>query len=399
MCIPGKADQTALPWTVSTIFDTAARMISEAAPRRREPTDTGTVQLLTGLEQFAAVSSIFDAAEMVLYVADMQTYELLFMNAQAEQFWGRGRLGEPCYRVLQGGQSGPCSFCTNSRLVAGGPDARPVTWEFQNTVTQRWYLCIDRAIPWSDGRLVRMEVAIDITERKLQEEFREQYVGLISHDLRTPISTIALSASLVKALTERAGVTKASQPLEAIRRSAQHMSNMVEDLLETTRLESGRLQLHWSPIDLGPLVAAVAQDLGTVATRPIAVHTGGAVPVLADAPRIQRVLENLIGNAFRYSPVGAPVEVTVQNGEQEAIVTVSDGGSGIPADLLPTLFQRFSRAPQSDETHGLGLGLGLYNSRLIIEQHGGRIWAESSPGAGSCFFFTLPLDHAAARAR
>jgi two-component system phosphate regulon sensor histidine kinase PhoR len=367
-------------------------MTFEAAPKAAEPTHPGSVRLHAGLEQFAAVSSIFDAAEMVLYVADMQTYELLFMNAQAEQSWGRGRLGEPCYRVLQNGQSGPCSFCTNSRLIAGGPDAHPVTWEFQNTVTQRWYLCIDRAIPWSDGRLVRMEVAIDITERKLQEEFREQYVGLISHDLRTPISTIALSTTLLKALADRAGIAKASQPLEAIRRSTRHMSNMIEDLLETTRLESGQLQLHRTQVDLGPLVAAVAQELGTVSARPIAVQTDGLVPVVADAPRIQRVLENLIGNALRYSPAGAPVQVTVQTGEHEAVVTVSDCGSGIAPDLLPKLFQRFSRAPQRDGSHGRGLGLGLYNSRLIIEHHDGRIWVESPPGSGSSFFFTLPLE-------
>lgn len=374
------------------MFDNAAGMTLEAAPNPGKAICAGPVQVLAGLEQFAAVSSIFDAAEMVLYVADMQTYELLFMNAQAERSWGRGRLGEPCYQVLQGGQSGPCSFCTNSRLVAGGPDAHPVTWEFQNTVDERWYLCIDRAIPWSNGKLVRMEVAIDITERKLQQEFREQYVGLISHDLRTPISTIALSASLLKALTEGAGVAKAAQPLEAIRRSTQHMSNMIEDLLETTRLESGQLQLHRSSIDLGPLVAAVARELGMVSTRPIVVHTGGAVPVVADAARIQRVLENLIGNALRYSPpAGPPVQVTVQTAEHEAIVTVSDVGIGIAADLLPKLFQRFSRAPEHAGGHGRGLGLGLYNSRLIIEHHGGRIWAESSPGAGSSFFFTLPL--------
>ena len=203
-----------------------------------------------------------------------------------------------------------------------------------------------------------------------------------------------MCSSDLKALTDRAGVAKASKPLEAIQRSTRHMSNLIEDLLETTRLESARLKLHRSPFDLGPLVETVVQELGAVSSRPIAAHASGAVPVVADAPRVQRVLENLIGNALRYSPDGAPVEVAVQTGEREAIVTISGSGGGISADLLPKLFQRFSRAPEHDGTKGLGLG--LYTSRLIVEHHGGRIWAESSPGAGSTFSFTLPLERSEA---
>lgn len=342
-----------------------------------------------GLELFTAVSSIFDAAEMVVYVADMQTYELLFMNSRAELFWGQSKIGQRCYNVLQADQTGPCAFCTNDRLIQNGRATHPVVWEFQNTVTKRWYLCIDKAIPWTDGRLVRMEVAIDVTDRKLQEQFREQYVGLISHDLRTPISTISLSATMLEMLIQRAGLTEAVRPVEAIRRSTRRMSDMIEDLLETTRLESGQLQLHKAHFDLGRLAATVTGQLGTAASRPIVCEASGPAPVLADVSRIERVLENLIGNAFRYSPADAPVKVQVDANEKEAIVSVADGGGGIPANVLPKLFQRFYRA--SDKDPAKGLGLGLYNSRLIIEHHGGRIWAESLPGAGSTFSFALPV--------
>ncbi len=353
------------------------------------------VALRASLEQFAAVSSIFDAAEMVVYIADMETYELLFMNSLGERIWGKNRVGEQCYKVLQAGQSEPCAFCTNAQLTEGGRPTQPVVWEFQNTVTKRWYLCIDKAIPWSDGRLVRMEVAIDITERKRQEQFREQYVGLISHDLRTPISTIALAATLLRALLERgAGLEEAARPLETIRRSTRRMAEMVEDLLETTRLESGHFQLHNSRFDLGRLAGAVAAQLETTTSRPIRCQTSGPAPVLADTGRIERVLENLIGNALRYSPPESLVTVQIEAQEQEAIVTVADSGIGIPPDELPKLFQRFYRVKGNDS--GKGLGLGLYNSRLIIEHHGGRIWAESSPGAGSTFGFALPVAPLAA---
>jgi two-component system, OmpR family, phosphate regulon sensor histidine kinase PhoR len=342
----------------------------------------------SGLEQFVAVSTLFDAAEMVLYVADMDTHELLFMNTHAERIWGH-RIGEPCYRVLQKDRDQPCEFCTNPRLTDTGSGSHPVVWEFQNTRDGRWYLCIDKAIPWPDGRRVRMEVAIDVTERKLHEQFREQYVGLISHDLRTPISTIVLSATLLKLLNERAGSDQGAAQVESILRNARRLAAMIEDLLETTRLESGRIELHKSEFDLAALAATVSTQLGSTATRAIRCEARAPTPVLADAGRIERVLENLIGNAFRYSPPDAPVQVTVEAGEHETVVAVADCGIGIPADELPKLFQRFARASGHDAERGLGLG--LYNSRLIIEHHGGRIWADSAPGAGSTFAFSVPV--------
>jgi len=355
---------------------------------RSDAFDPASRALHAGLEQFSAVSSIFDAAEMVLYVADMRSYELLFMNSEAQRHWGRTRIGERCYKVLQAGQSGPCEFCTNARLIENGQAAHPVVWEFQNTVNRRWYLCIDKAIPWSDGRLVRMEVAIDVTDRKQHEEFRDQYVGLISHDLRTPLLTINLSAATLKLQLERGDLAKAAEPLEAIRHSTKRMSEMIEDLLETTRLESGQLQLHKSPVDLEALAKTVARELGATQSHVIRCEARGPAVVVADAGRVERVLENLVGNAIRYSPPGAQVTIGVDAADTETIVTVTDRGEGIPADVVPKLFQRFYRAGPGDASNGLGLG--LYNSRLIVEHHGGRIWVESTPGAGSTFGFSLP---------
>jgi signal transduction histidine kinase len=355
---------------------------------RSDSFDPSSHALHAGLEQFRAVSSIFDAAEMVLYVADMQTYELLFMNAEAERFWGRNRIGERCYKVLQTGQEGPCDFCTNPRLVQNGQAAHPVVWEFQNTVNKRWYLCIDKAIPWSDGRLVRMEVAIDITDRRQHEEFRDQYVGLISHDLRTPLLTINLSAATLKLQMERGDFAKAAEPLEAIRHSTKRMAEMIEDLLETTRLESGQLKLHKAPVDLEALAQTVARELGATETHAIRCETRGPAIILADAGRLERVLENLVSNAVRHSPAGTQVTIGVDAADAETIVTVTDRGEGIPADVVSKLFQRFYRAGPGDTSNGLGLG--LYNSRLIVEHHGGKIWVKSTPGLGSTFGFSLP---------
>lgn len=343
------------------------------------------------LGQFAAVASVLDAAEIVLYVADLETHEMLYMNAHAKRLWDADGVGKPCYEVLQTGQSGPCAFCTNARLTENGRAAvHPVVWDFQNTANRHWYLCIDKAIPWSDGRLVRMEMAIDITERHALEQFREQYVGLISHDLRTPLSTIALSACSLKPLLEGAGLAAGTPAVETILRSTRRMAEMIEDLLETTRLESGQLQLHLSSFDLAQLARASAEQLGAAASRAIVFESGGAVAVRADAGRLERVLENLISNALHYSRSDSPVTVRIESNALEARVTVIDRGIGIAAHELPKLFQRFGRASGKRRSAN-SVGLGLYNSRLILEHHGGRIWAESEPGEGSTFRFVLPM--------
>jgi len=116
--------------------------------------------------QFDQVSTIFDALDAVVYVADLETSDLLYMNPYAEEVFGQNWLGRKCYQVLQSGQQDACAFCTNDRLIVDGKIQPPFKWEFQNTAIGQWYQCIDRAIRWPDGRIVRMEIAIDITEQR-----------------------------------------------------------------------------------------------------------------------------------------------------------------------------------------------------------------------------------------
>ncbi|MCW8935400.1 MAG: GGDEF domain-containing protein [Gammaproteobacteria bacterium] len=119
---------------------------------------------------FRSISTILDSIDALVYVADMDTYELIFSNEYARNIWGNTQ-GRTCWKVLQEGQDGPCSFCTNDHLLdENGKPTGVYVWEFQNTVNNRWYQCRDRAITWVDGRIVRMEIATDITDRKQVED-------------------------------------------------------------------------------------------------------------------------------------------------------------------------------------------------------------------------------------
>jgi len=119
---------------------------------------------------FQNMATILDSLDAVVYVADMQTYELLYLNDYARSIWGN-KDGTTCWQLLQAGQQGPCSFCTNQYLLDElGSSTGTYVWEFQNTVNKRWYQCRDQAVPWTDGHLVRLEIATDITERKCIEE-------------------------------------------------------------------------------------------------------------------------------------------------------------------------------------------------------------------------------------
>ena len=119
---------------------------------------------------YQCIATILDSLDALVYVSDMDTYELLFCNKYGRDIWGEIQ-GKTCWKVLQEGQDGPCSFCTNERLIdENGNPTGVYIWEFQNTIDKRWYQCHDQAITWVDGRLVRMEIATDITERKLAEK-------------------------------------------------------------------------------------------------------------------------------------------------------------------------------------------------------------------------------------
>jgi len=260
---------------------------------------------------------------------------------------------------------------------------------FVETMPGRQFLeIIVTALPDKNGCLA---IIHDLTRLRRLETIRRDFVSNISHELRTPISSIK---ALAETLRDGAGEDPAVARdfLEKITVEADRMAQMVEELGELSRIEYGQIVLDKSPLNLKSAVSRAVARMAAQAERAgltVKVDMAeGLPPALADAVRIEQVLVNLLHNAIKFTPAGGRIGVGAQLKDGALLITVSDTGTGIAEDDLPRIFERFYKADKARTGGGTGLGLAI--AKHIIEAHGGHIWAESEEGRGAIFYFTLP---------
>ncbi|HEY7123337.1 MAG TPA: ATP-binding protein [Ktedonobacterales bacterium] len=239
----------------------------------------------------------------------------------------------------------------------------------------------------------------DISALKEAERLKDEFVALVSHELKNPLTSIKGYAQLLRAQFEaREGLSLSEQErlcLQVVEEEADRLSALASDVIDVSRLQSGRLVLRIDELDLVALVRQVAERLQiTTKEHTLKLTTDhDSFWLYGDRNRLEQVLLNLLGNAIKYTPQGGCIDITIaQTGDgQSAQVRIHDTGIGIPREQQARLFARFSRASNA-AAHGItGTGLGLFLCRELIERHGGRIWLQSEEGQGSTFFFTLPL--------
>ncbi len=239
----------------------------------------------------------------------------------------------------------------------------------------------------------------DVTAMQEAERLKDEFVGIAAHELRTPLAALKGYADMLTTQTARGkGPELADWQEEAIAsidQAAARLTALTDDLLDVTRLQSGRLELHRTACDLTALVRRVVQRAQVTTQRHTLTFTAEA-PILLqiDALRIEQVISNLVNNAVKYSPEGGDITITLHadTGRDVVIFSISDPGIGIPLHQQAQLFNRFARADNAQDYGITGTGLGLYLCRELIERHNGRIWFESYEGQGSTFSFTLPLS-------
>lgn len=231
----------------------------------------------------------------------------------------------------------------------------------------------------------------DVSDVKRFEAMREEFLASAAHELKTPLAVVKAYAQLMH---KRAQGDPAA--LSAISRQVDRLHRIVQQLLEAARFRVGGGELRRERFDLGELAEEVVRSVHGAHGRVVVARAQRAA-VEADRDRIAQVVAALVENALRFSPGGAGVQASITRGEREAVVAVRDHGVGIPPERQGRIFERFYRAHAGTPEDLGGLGLGLDVSREIVARHGGRIWFESEPGAGSTFSFSLPLAAEEAR--
>ncbi len=226
------------------------------------------------------------------------------------------------------------------------------------------------------------------------DRLRSELIANVSHELRTPLGLIKISSSSL--LMDDADFDRETQQkfLNNISEETTKLEKIVEHLLDLGRIESGRLHLDKQPTDLGQLICNAISSMEALSDRHHLVSDLRPAPLMAtvDAKRVEQVLRNLLDNAIKYSPDGGTITVQAYRDGQQILLAVSDEGIGIPAEEWDRVFDRFHRVENELTRRMRGAGLGLAVCRGIVEAHGGRIWMESQPGAGSVFCLTLPVQ-------
>jgi len=251
------------------------------------------------------------------------------------------------------------------------------------------------------GRVTGAVVVMrDVTERRELERERALIMNTVSHELKTPLNIMRMGGELIRRYAERhtpPEMETLMETVEVVNSATSLMRRLVNDLVDVARMEMGHLTLSLAPTDLADLARRVAQDHRGLTGRSINVEAPKHLVVASgDAMRIIQVLTNLISNAFKYSPADSPVRLRLRRAHRQARFEVRDEGPGIPREFQTRIFERFYQSPgiTVQQGSGVGLGLGLYICRQLVELHGGHIDVTSEVGQGSTFWFTLPLARA-----
>ncbi len=253
-----------------------------------------------------------------------------------------------------------------------------------------------------EEELRRKNYELEQQNRSVAEanRLKTEFVSMVSHELRTPLTAIQ---GYVELLVEGADIPdrERCECLASVRSNAARLLALINDLLDLSRIEAGRIDLRCAAIDLKPLIEGAARSLRPLIDgkrQALTLELAEALAVWADADRVTQILTNLISNASKYTPESGSITVTTRRAGDFARVEIRDSGIGLSAEQQAQLFTRFFRARRRGPDHAGGTGLGLVITRLLVELHGGQITVSSAPDQGSTFSFTLPVAPVAAEA-
>jgi PAS domain S-box-containing protein len=236
-------------------------------------------------------------------------------------------------------------------------------------------------------------IAADLSERHAIRKMKDEFVSVVSHELRTPLTSIKGALGLLAGGVTGALPPKAGEMAKIAQSNVERLSRLVDDILDLQRIESGRIAMDKQTCDITDLMKESAESVHLVAEGEgvTIVSSHCQALIRADRERMVQAFVNLLGNAIKFSPRGGRIEFAAERTASSVLFRVKDEGRGIPKEKLETIFERFEQVDSSDAREKGGTGLGLTICRSIVQQHGGRVWAESELGRGSTFYVQLPL--------
>lgn len=359
-------------------------------------------------KSFAVFRSIFDGMEALVYVADIKTHELIYANKKFMEGVGydaqKAMEGGKCWEVIQKGRTGPCSFCTNERLLlADGSPANPYVWEFYNNRNDRWYSIVDKAIEWYDKRMVRLETAFDITEKKEHEKLYRQFekaietskklesigtlAGGVAHDFNNTLSTIIGNINLAQLGNLDKETRKFLQNAEAGVMQAKRISSK----LITFARGGGPHKTRTDIVELVRQLLVVMLDPKSI----IYTFDFDRIPghYFADQEQLKTAIGNIIQNSMdamaQKGRMGISIRYMKEGRQTPRIaISISDTGSGISRDHMDMIFNPYFTTKPMGSRKSTGLGLSIAWS--VITRHGGNIHVESVKDKGTTVHIFLP---------
>jgi two-component system sensor histidine kinase VicK len=233
---------------------------------------------------------------------------------------------------------------------------------------------------------------MDVTEQKKDEQRKNDFIGMVSHELKTPITSLLAYLQLLQNKSSKKDDQFAVAALGNCLRQVKKMTSMINGFLNVSRLDSGKIQIDKQRFDMALLMKEIEEEsMASVSSHAVLFAPVEETWISADKNKIGQVIENLISNAVKYSSPNSGIKISCVHKDQQVQVAVSDEGPGIPANDLDQIFERYYRTEAASESLIAGFGIGLYLCSEIIEHHNGKIWVESEEGVGATFYFTLPL--------
>jgi signal transduction histidine kinase len=262
-----------------------------------------------------------------------------------------------------------------------------------NNSRRKWINSSGKVELGDDGNVTGViGTILDITESKEDSQRKDDFIGMVSHELKTPLTSLSGYSQLLQMHAQKKGDSFSNERLIKISSQIRKMNKLITGFLNVSRLEAGKIHLNKELFELNSIILETIDDaVSSTGTHEVVFEPDHDINISADCDKIGSVIFNLISNAIKYSPKATKVIVNSYMLEGNAVVSIKDEGMGIKAEDQERLFDRYYRVESDQMQQIAGFGIGLYLSAEIIKRHNGKIWVESELGKGSMFFFKIPL--------